>query len=322
MMIIAVLVFLGIFALVALPAIAVSSSKSKSQRQIMATLDSVLAEDAAAIPPDVDLQKHQLFSSVPWLNRKLREMELVPHVQRLLDQAGTTWTASKLLAACLAAFGATMYGLYLLLGLTLVELPVALAVGIAPLLWIIFKRNKRFYRFQEGLPEALDMMVSGLRAGHSLIATMGLVGRECSEPVGSEFRSCFEEQNYGLELKSALDNLIERVPLQDLRMVATAILIQKESGGNLAEVLDNTAHCIREQFRLKRDVRVHTAQGRMTGVILTLLPVILGAVMYMVNPDMISVLWNRPLGVKLLWAAGGMTAIGGLIIRKIVNMEV
>jgi tight adherence protein B len=151
---------------------------------------------------------------------------------------------------------------------------------------------------------------------------MGLVGREVPDPVGGEFRICFEEQNYGLELRGALDNLTQRVPLADLMIVATAITIQKESGGNLAEVLDKTAHVIRERFRLKREIRTRTAQGRLTGWILTLLPVALGIAIYAINPQMMSVLWTRDVGIKLIWASAGMTVIGGLIIRKIVNMEV
>jgi len=195
-------------------------------------------------------------------------------------------------------------------------------LGFAPLGFVIIKRNKRFAKFEEGLPEALDMMVSALRVGHSFSAAMGLVGRECPDPVGTEFRVCFEEQNYGLELKTAMENLIARVPLQDLRMVATAILIQKESGGNLAEVLDNTSQIIRQRFRLRRQVRVHTAQGRLTGWVLTALPLLLGLALYIANPDLMSVLWTRPIGVKLLYIAGGMIIVGGLIIRKIVNMDV
>jgi tight adherence protein B len=140
--------------------------------------------------------------------------------------------------------------------------------------------------------------------------------------VGCEFKACFEEQNFGLELKNALDNLITRVPLQDLRIVCTAIMIQKESGGNLAEVLDKTAHVIRERFRLRRQVMTHTAQGRLTGWILTLLPVALAFALYTVNPDMMSILWKREIGLKLMYTAIGMIIVGGLIIRKIVNMDV
>jgi tight adherence protein B len=151
---------------------------------------------------------------------------------------------------------------------------------------------------------------------------MGLVARECPDPVGTEFKSTFEEQNYGLELKTALDNMLNRVPLQDLRIVCTAIMIQKESGGNLAEVLDKVAHVIRERFRLKRQIMTHTAQGRLTGWILTCLPIFLGIALYFLNPEMMSLLWTRPIGVKLIWAACGMIVVGGFIIRQIVDMDV
>jgi tight adherence protein B len=165
-------------------------------------------------------------------------------------------------------------------------------------------------------------MVSGLRAGHSLNAALGLVAREAPDPIGMEFRTCFEEQNYGLELRTAMDNLVTRMPLQDLRIVSTAILIQKESGGNLAEVLDKAAQVIRERFRLRRQVRVHTAQGRMTGWVLSFLPLVLGFALYLVNPKTMSTLWTNPVGLKLVYVASGMMVLGALVIRKIVNMEV
>ncbi len=166
------------------------------------------------------------------------------------------------------------------------------------------------------------MMVSALRAGHSMVAALRLVAFESPDPIGPEFRVCFEEQNYGLDLRTAMDNLVTRVPLQDLRIVETAILIQRESGGNLAEVLDKTSYVIRERFRLKQQVRIHTAQGRLTGMILSFLPVILGFGMYLLNPETMSVLWTRPLGIKMLYLSGTMTAIGTFIIRRIVDMEV
>jgi tight adherence protein B len=239
-----------------------------------------------------------------------------------MDQANLSWSAGRLLVMSAACFAIPSYLVYLRFSMILPALGVGLAAGLAPFGLVLFKRNQRFGKFEQGLPEALDLMVSGLRAGHSLIAAMGLVGRECTDPVGGEFRICFEEQNYGLELKAAMENLIERIPLQDLRIVATAIMIQKESGGNLAEVLDKTSYVIRERFRLKRQIQVHTAQGRLTGWILSLLPVVLGIALFMINPTMMSILWTRAIGIKLLWASCGMTVLGGLIIRQIVNMEV
>ena len=317
------LVFLGIFVLVALPLVALSADSSQSPRQVRAALDSALAgEQKKSLETLEDLRRSSKFSSIPWINRKLRGMQLAPHLQRTLNQARLDWSVGRLLAMCAICFAIPAYVAYLRFSDTLIALGAGAALCLAPYLWVRRKRALRFDRFEAGLPDALDLVVSALRAGHSLIMATGMVAREAPEPVGSEFRACFDEQNYGLDLKSALENLIERVPIQDLRIVTTAIMIQKESGGNLAEVLDKTAHSIRERFRLKRQVRTHTAQGRMTGWILTLLPLVVGALMFFLNPRMMSILWTDPLGIKLMWGAIGMTCIGGLIIRSIVNMDV
>jgi len=317
------LVFLGVFAVVILVAIAMGTGASQQAKQVHATLDSALATDSpeerGAI---VDLRKIELLSSIPWLNRKLLKFELTPRVQTLLYQADLKWPVGGMLAASGLCFLVPLYLVYARFDSILVALPIGLLVGATPFFWAFHKRRKRLDKFQQGLPEALDLTVSALRAGHSLIAAIGSVARECADPIGCEFKACFEEQNYGLEMKTALDNMLNRVPLQDLRIVATAIMIQKESGGNLAEVLDKTSHVIRERFRLKRQVSVHTAQGRMTGWVLTLLPVVLGVLMYAVNPDMMSMLWTNPTGIKMLWTACGMLVVGGLIIRYIVNMDV
>jgi tight adherence protein B len=151
---------------------------------------------------------------------------------------------------------------------------------------------------------------------------MNLVARETPEPIGPEFRICFEEQNYGLELRTAMDNLAKRVPLQDVRIVVTAILIQKETGGNLAELLEKCGHVIRERFRLKREIRVKTAQGRLTGLVLALLPLALELIMFLVNPKHVTLLWTHPMGLKMVYTATVMTIVGSLIIRSIVRVRV
>jgi tight adherence protein B len=318
-----ILVFAGVFAVVALLMIATGSGAAQQQKQVLATLESALATESRETREQIlNLRKKDAMSGIPWLNKKLLTAELGPQIQNLLHQADLKWTVGGLLSMCAASFLVPAILVNMRFGSLLIACAVGLATGTLPFVVVYFKRGKRFGSFQEGLPEALDLMVSALRAGHSLIAAMGLVSRECPDPVGCEFKACFEEQNFGLELKNALDNLIKRVPLQDLRIVCTAIMIQKESGGNLAEVLDKTAHVIRERFRLKRQVSTHTAQGRLTGWILTLLPVALAFALYTVNPEMMSILWKRPIGIKLIWTAAGMIVVGGLIIRKIVNMDV
>jgi tight adherence protein B len=175
---------------------------------------------------------------------------------------------------------------------------------------------------EQQLPEALGLMVSALRVGHSLVASLGAVAQDSPEPIAGEVRKCFEEQNYGVALRTALINLTDRVPVQDFRIFVAAVLIQKESGGNLAEVLEKVAQTTRERFRLKKQVSVHTAQGRMTGWILSLLPVVLGLGMYFMNPESMSVLWTDPTGLKLLYTSVTMDVIGALIIRKIVAIRV
>jgi tight adherence protein B len=223
---------------------------------------------------------------------------------------------------CLGSFAISGYLVYLRTGAVPVALLFGSAMFFAPFGYVLFMRRRRFAAFEQGLPEALDLMVSALRAGHSLNAALGLISREGQEPIRSEFRICFDEQNYGLELRSAMENMTVRVPLQDLRIATTAILIQKETGGNLAEVLNKTSEVIRERFRLRRQVRVHTAHGRMTGMVIGLLPVGLLVVLYIINPGLESVLWTTHTGRILLYAMGGMMTFGGLIISKIVNMEV
>ena len=317
------LVFIGVFTAIALPLIVTAVGPAKKAKEVQARLASALATEAPEqLDLIVNLRKNDQVSSIPWLNEKLLRFELTPYLRRTLDQANLSWSAGRLVMMTAVCFAAASYLVHLRFPAILPALGAGVLAAFCPFAYVLFMRNKRLAKFEEGLPEALDLMVSGLRAGHSLIAVMGLVGRECSDPVGSEFKTCFEEQNYGLELKTAIENLIVRVPVQDLRIVATAIMIQKESGGNLAEVLDKTAYVIRERFRLKRQVRTHTAQGRLTGWILSLLPVVLGFALFSVNPTLMSVLWTRPIGVDLLWISAGMTCVGGLIIRRIVNMDV
>jgi tight adherence protein B len=303
--------------------IATGTGASQKAKDVLATLDSALAAGPLESHDQiVDLRRNELLSAIPWIHRWLLKMELAPRLSVLLYQANLKWTAGGLMLMCIAGLVVPSYLIHTMIRSNLLALIAGVLLGSLPILYVLRKRQKRFAKFEEGLPDALDLMVSALRVGHSFSAAMGLVSRECADPVGSEFRVCFDEQNYGLELKTAMNNMIARVPLQDLRIVATAIMIKKESGGNLAEVLDKTAHVTRQRFRLKRQVQVHTVQGRLTGWVLSALPVALGVALYLINPEMMSVLWTRAIGIKLLWTAAGMMVVGGLIIRKIVNMEV
>ncbi|HEX6773509.1 MAG TPA: type II secretion system F family protein [Acidobacteriaceae bacterium] len=317
------LVFLIVFAVFALILLGSGAGGSRQTKQALAFLESALATDRKTGDDQlVDIRKQELLSAVPWINRLLTRIELAPRVSALLYQANVKWTAGGMILMSLACFAFPAYLIYLRTEAVLLSLLIGILLGGLPLAYVLHRRSQRFNKFEQQMPEALDLIVSALRAGHSLASSLGLVAREAPDPVGAEFRICHDEQNYGLELRTAMDNLVARVPLQDLRIVTTAILIQKESGGNLAEVLEKAGHVIRERFRLKRQIRVHTAQGRLTGWILSFLPVVLGFALYMVSPDTMSILWKRPVGRELLYGASVMTFIGGLIIRKIVRMEV
>jgi tight adherence protein B len=317
------IVFLGAFAVVALLLVASGTGASQQTKKVLATLDSALATSwTHSSDQIVDLRKEELLSAVPWINRMLLKIELAPRLRLLLYQASLKWTAGGLILICLSAFAFSSWLFHLKSDNTIMSLLVGFAVGASPFAFVLAKRAKRFGKFEAEMPDALDLMVGALRVGHSLNSALSLVSKECPDPVSTEFRICYDEQNYGLELRTAMDNLNTRMPLQDLKIVTTAILIQKESGGNLAEVLEKTGQVIRERFRLKRQIRTHTAQGRMTGIILTCLPIALGFLLYLVNPKTMSLLWTRDIGVKLMYISATMTVIGGLIIRKIVNMDV
>jgi tight adherence protein B len=323
MLTVLVLVFFAVFTVSALLLTASRTGASKQTEQTMTVLQAALAT-GNRVPADqiVDIRKVELLSAVPFLNRWLLQLELAPRLRTLLYQADLKWTAGGVILMSTACFVIPAYLLYLRTGVVIFSLLIGTLLGAGPFFYVLHKRRQRFDKFEQGLPDTLDLMVSAMRAGHSLISALDLAANESPDPIGTELRICFDEQNYGLELKTAMNNLSARVPLQDLKIVITAILIQKESGGNLAEVFDKAAYVIRERFRLKRQVRVHTAQGRLTGWILSFLPVVLGIGLYLINPKSMSLLWTRPIGVKLLYAAAGMTITGSLIIRKIVRMDV
>jgi tight adherence protein B len=313
-------VVLAALALVILLAMAVNGPKASKQTQ--ATLQSVLKTFRAPDEEIADVQKSRLLSSIPWLNNLLAKIKAATKLRLLLDQADVKWTPGRLMLTCAAVWVISAYLIHRRIDLWVLSLLLGLAAGAAPYVYVLQKRNRRFRQFQEKLPDVLDMMVAALRAGHSMSGALGMAAKEAPEPIGREFRICFEEQNFGIDLRTAMENLIERVPLQDVRMMTTAMLINKESGGNLAEVLEKTAHVIRDRFRIQQQIRVHTAQGRLTGWILSLLPVVLGTLIYIENPGYMRILFHHPLGHKMVAVVSTMNVIGLLLIRKIVNIRV
>jgi tight adherence protein B len=199
----------------------------------------------------------------------------------------------------------------------------AFVAGLAlPWLFVKNRRAARLYKFEEQFPEALDLIARAVRAGHAFGAGMKMVADELQEPVGPEFKKAFEEQNFGLSMKESLNNLSLRVPSLDIRFFATAVLIQRETGGNLAEILDNLANVVRERFKIRRQVRTHTAHGRYTGYVLLALPPFLGVALQFINPDHMAMLFKDSIGQALIMTAIVMQTIGWFWIKQVVKIEV
>jgi tight adherence protein B len=322
MLLIVLSIFLGVLAIAVLFLTTAGTASAKLVNSRLAALDRAFAP-AHGKEEKADIRKDQRqLSAIPWLNRWLTNMNLASASSLYLYQGGVTATFGTLLFISLAGFAALACILFFRSGALLPSMLLGAGFLPLPLLYVRRKRQKRLFKLEQQLPDALGMMVSALRVGHSLIASLGAVAQESPEPIAGEMRKCFEEQNFGIDLRTTLVNLTERSPIQDFRIFVAAVLIQKESGGNLAEVLEKVAQTTRERFRLKKQVSVHTAQGRMTGWILSFLPVVLGLGMYFVNPSGMSVLWTRKIGLTILYTAIGMDIVGALIIRAIVNVRV
>jgi tight adherence protein B len=321
-MLLPVIVFIGVFIVAALLIAATGVGASERLKRTLGRLEALLVTEGATRDEQINVQKGELLSSIPLVNRILLGLEIAPQLRRLLYQANVKWTVGGLLLVSIAAWAVTAYAINLRTGQFLIAVLVGLVPGALPIAYVRWKRTKRFEKFEAGLPAALDLMVSGLRGGHGLVSVLGLVAREMGDPIGPEYRICFDEQNYGLELRTALENMCIRVPIQDNRIIMTAILIQKETGGNLAEVLEKCSTVIRERFRLKKEIQTKTAQGRLTGLVLSLMPVVLATGMYIMKPEVISLLWTRPAGLKMLYSGVVMIILGSLIIRKIVRIRV
>ena len=318
-MLVLILFPIAVFATVALLLYLFMGGKDKVTKQTLTRLDSIGLGPQSPQNDEIDVRRDDTYSTVAWLDTLLRKTDYTRLLQVKLYQAELNWTPEKLLKLMLVA-GAVFGGLvYLRTGTVFLTL-LMFAVGASlPYLYVRRKYLRRFEKMRERLPESLDLMVSAIRAGHSFTSAMGLASKESPEPVKREFRQCFEEQNFGLDLRMAMNNLAYRMPIRDVRMIVTAVLIQKEAGGNLTEILDKVAYLIREDYRIQRQVSVHTAQGRITGYVLAGLPLFLGMVLYVLNPENMSLLWQRSVGVKMLEAAVVMEAVGLLIIRKIVQ---
>jgi tight adherence protein B len=262
------------------------------------------------------------MSEIPWLNRSLIRVQAAFKLKRMLDQADLHITPSRLvmfsaMAGMLAALAAAVLSISILL-----ILGAALVAAAVPFVHVWWMRKKRFDSFLEHLPDALDLMSRGLSAGHGFAEAMHMVSTEMPEPIATEFRKTYEEQNLGLSLKLALENLVDRIPLLDLRMCITAVLIQRETGGNLAEILEKVAYTIRERFRIMGDLKTLTTSSRMSAWLLCALPIGVTLVITGMNPDYMAILWKDYRGHYLIATALFLQVTGMLIVRKILRIKI
>jgi tight adherence protein B len=268
------------------------------------------------------LLKTREVGPLPAVDRILGDTERGTALGRWIDQSGVKTTLSAVvLVSAMCALGVGFLASMLFGGL--LGMLVGGAIGaFIPFGVLSFKRTRRLRKFEEEFPEALDLMARALKAGHAFVTGLKMVAEEMHEPVGPEFRKTFDEQNFGLPLKDALENLSGRIPLLDVRFFGTAVLIQRETGGNLSEILENLAHVVRERFKIMRQVRVHTAHGRLTGNVLLALPAFLAVALFFINPEHMNLLFRERTGQLLLIVALVLQTVGYLWIRQVVKIEV
>ncbi len=262
------------------------------------------------------------LSSVPFLEALLkRNVGFTTAIERLILESGLKMTVGVFLSLSLASAAAGWaLGMF---GLRLVSAGLLFAVigGFAPYVFVRFKRSKRLQTFEEQFPEAIDLIARSLRAGHAFTTGLSIAADEMPAPVGAEFKKVYDQQNFGMSMPDALRALAARVPVLDARFFVTAVLTQRESGGNLAEVLDNLSAVMRERFKVKRQIRVISAHGRLSGWILSLVPPCLAAVLFYIQPDFMRILVDDPLGVRLVMAALCLQLLGTYIISRLVKIE-
>jgi tight adherence protein B len=325
------LVAILVFVVVTLMAFAVGSlfdQRNAQARLIRERLASVDKAAERAPSEELALLRDEMLSKIPALDNLLRRSSSISNLQTLLAQANLGIRAGNILILCLVS--AAVVGMVTFVATVsmpqrqsaFIRMGSILVGGILPYSYASYRRSKRFQRFEELFPEAIDTLARAVRAGHAFTTALELIANEISEPVSTEFRKLFEEQKFGLPVRDALINLSERMPLVDVKFFVTAVMLQRETGGNLAEILDNLSYVIRERFKIMRQVRVYTAQGRLTMLLLMALPPIIVVVMLVMNPGFIRPLFDDPMGHTLLVSGITLQTIGYFVIRKIIHIQV
>jgi tight adherence protein B len=294
--------------------------EGRRRRQVVRQLKTLGSLDLAEA--EAGLLRRPIEQQPAWLRALSARTPQLRDLGRLIQQAGVSWRVESLLLVVLGLGVGLGFGVFIITRF----LPfgaLASAIGAySPFWYLKWKRRKRNDAFEAGLPEAIDLLGRAIRAGHPLSAGLKMVADETQEPIAGEFQRSFEEQRFGLPFDDAIVAMADRVDIVDVRILVTAILIQREVGGNLAEVLDNLAQVIRARFTIRRQLRVYTAQGRFTGYTLAVLPIIVGVTIYFLNPDYMKLLFTHPMGKLMVGVAAIMQVIGYIWIRNIVDIEI
>jgi tight adherence protein B len=318
-MLIASLAFILVFAVVFVPYWAlIARTEEREERALRKRLR---VRRTSALGPAIVKAQAQL-GSLGHLDAVLMGgRRMVAPLERLIQQSGSKLTLGRVLLACGSMAVVTFVMVSTFSASVVLAIVLAILIGSLPVWYVQWAARKRLAVFEEQFPEAIDLIARGLRAGHALTTTLQMVGDEIPDPVGTEFRLLFEQQNYGMSLPDALKAFAQRVPIIDARFFVTALLTQREMGGNLSEVLDNLAAVIRERFKVKRQVRVVSAHGRITGVVLGSLPPVVASVLFFLNPKLMRLLIDDPLGVQMVMLGVALQIVGVLAIRRIVDVE-
>jgi tight adherence protein B len=294
------------------------SPQEKAMDQRMALIHRP-TNKAGATPQTEQLFKATSRGRFGWLDEILEPYPFAQTIQKRILQAGSSTSVATLIASSLGLFLGGYAITWLFAPMVLIDLAAGVGLGLLPYGILSFKRTRRINAFNAVLAECIDMLARALRAGHSVVGGLGMLAENAQEPAASEFGEIFKQQNLGLPMRDALMQLLDRVPSADLRVLVTAILVQRDTGGNLAEILDRTVFVIRERLRIQGEIQVQTAQGRLTGWILSSLPVVMLVLLNLVNPGYSDILLTDPFGRKLIYFSIGMLAVGAFIIRRIVN---
>ena len=296
-----------------------NANKSPEARKLEQRLRSLASGETAS--DETRILKRRLLDDAPTLQRLLLGAPRLRQLDRMIEQSGMQMTVSRLALISLA----TLIGVYLLLAIVLpavVAVVIACGAATLPYLYVQRRRLQRLGKLERQLPDALDLIGRALRAGHAFATGLKMAGEEMPEPIAGEFRLTHEEINFGVSLQQALLNMTSRTPSTDLRFFVVAVLIQRETGGNLTEVLANLAMLMRERFKLLEKVRVLAAEGKLSAWILTVLPFALAGLINIINPSFLSVLWKDPMGLKMIGVALGMMFLGALWMRRIIRIHV